>query len=265
MKKYEGYMLCSDMDGTLLGADHLISEENRRAIAYFMSEGGVFTVATGRTPVSIHRIFSEVTPNAPIVTHNGAAIYNLSDGAYVKTMPLGSDAIEVVEYVEENFGYAGFEIYDHSDVYFYKVNDSIDWHVGVEYLRMVEKDYRAIARPWTKVMFVQTKEETVRLREALRKTPYWDKYSFIKSSSIFLELLDRSATKGNAMLDLKKMLGIHTAVCVGDNENDISLLKAADISYAVDNAIDELKSVADRITVGNSDHAIAKVIEEISV
>ena len=52
-------------------------------------------------------------------------------------------------------------------------------------------------------------------------------------------------------------------MCVGDFENDISMIKEADIGYAVGNAADELKAVADRITVNAADGAIAKIIYEI--
>ena len=45
MKKFEGKLLVSDMDATLLNRDHKVSERNREAIEYFISEGGRFTVA----------------------------------------------------------------------------------------------------------------------------------------------------------------------------------------------------------------------------
>ena len=48
MKTFEGIMLISDMDGTLLNKDGQISEKNIEAIQEFISLGGKFTVATGR-------------------------------------------------------------------------------------------------------------------------------------------------------------------------------------------------------------------------
>lgn len=265
MKKYEGYMICTDMDGTLLNDEHVISEENKEAILRFMDEGGLFTVATGRTPKAITPIFNDFMPNGPIVSHNGAAVYDIKNDKYLFIQTLEEDAIEVLKYVEEKFDTTGFEVYDHSDIYFYKVNETIKWHAGVENLDIPIKDYREIPMPWTKAMFVQTDEETDELRNHLITTDYWKKYSFIKSNTCFLEILSKKATKGNAMVKMKKMLPskIHTTIAIGDNENDISLLKAADVSYAVDNAIDELKAVAQNITVKNTQNAVAKIIESI--
>ncbi|MDD3765650.1 MAG: Cof-type HAD-IIB family hydrolase [Eubacteriales bacterium] len=265
MKKYEGYLICTDMDGTLLNDKHVISEENKEAILHFMDEGGLFTVATGRTPKAIAPIFNDFLPNSPIITHNGAAVYDLKGDKYLSVESLDQGAIEVLEYVEKNFDTTGFEVYDRSDIYFYKVNEFIRWHAGVENLDITLSDYREIPMPWTKAMFVQAAEQTNELRNHLMKTPYWEKYSFIRSDAIFLEILSPKATKGNALVKLKQMMPdkIHTTIAIGDNENDISLLGASDISFAVENAIDDLKAVAKSITVRNTEHALLRVIQSI--
>ena len=50
MKKYDGILLCSDLDGTLSNSDGKISNENLEAIDYFCKNGGHFTLCTGRNP-----------------------------------------------------------------------------------------------------------------------------------------------------------------------------------------------------------------------
>ena len=47
MKKFEGMLMCTDLDGTLFQTDKTVSEENKEAIEYFKSEGGYFTFITG--------------------------------------------------------------------------------------------------------------------------------------------------------------------------------------------------------------------------
>ena len=60
------------------------------------------------------------------------------------------------------------------------------------------------------------------------------------------------------------LLGAGTLVCVGDYENDIPMIKEADIGYAVGNAVPKLKAVADRVTVKNTENAIAAIIYELA-
>ena len=56
------------------------------------------------------------------------------------------------------------------------------------------------------------------------------------------------------------MLGRKTLICVGDYENDIPMIKEADIGYAVANACEPLKKAADRITKESAGKAIAEII-----
>ena len=90
-----------------------------------------------------------------------------------------------------------------------------------------------------------------------------DRYSVTRSWKRGIEFNDPEDTKGKAALRIKQMVGATHLVCVGDFENDIPMIMAADIGYAVGNAVPALKEVADRVTVGCREHAIAAIIDEI--
>ena len=107
-------------------------------------------------------------------------------------------------------------------------------------------------------------EIIVKLQKDL-KNRYGDKFRFDTSWPEGLEIQSIDSGKGVAVKYLKNHLGvdIHTTVGVGDYENDITLLEYSDIGYAVSNAIDSVKKIADRITVSNSEHALAAIIKEL--
>ena len=89
MGKFDGILLCTDLDDTLLTTDKRVSDENRRAIEYFQSEGGLFTFVTGRVPAGARLMLEYIHPNAPVVCFNGAAIYDFEKEKFLwkKTLP----------------------------------------------------------------------------------------------------------------------------------------------------------------------------------
>ena len=70
------------------------------------------------------------------------------------------------------------------------------------------------------------------------------------------------ATKANAILKLKEMLGFEKVVCFGDAINDIPMFEIADEAYAVENAVNELKSVATGVIPSNEEDGVARWLQE---
>ena len=101
MKKFEGMLFCTDLDGTLFRTDKTVSAPNREAIAYFKAEGGIFTFITGRVPKTASGICQIIDPNGPYGCFNGGGIYDPRQNAYLWTEKLSADALELVKAVEE--------------------------------------------------------------------------------------------------------------------------------------------------------------------
>ena len=74
MGKFDGYLLLSDIDGTLTDSKGKLPQSNADAIHYFQSEAGLFTVASGRFPAFIDGFSSSVKPNTHIIGINGTVI-----------------------------------------------------------------------------------------------------------------------------------------------------------------------------------------------
>lgn len=89
MKKFDGILFCTDIDGTLYNDDKTISDDNLQAIEYFKSEGGLFTFITGRHHIVSGEIYNAIKPNAPIGCLNGGGVYDYKKGEFLwcKTLP----------------------------------------------------------------------------------------------------------------------------------------------------------------------------------
>lgn len=78
----------------------------------------------------------------------------------------------------------------------------------------------------------------------------------------WLEIMPKEASKSNAIKQLKEYFGCEKAVVFGDGKNDIDMFEIADESYAVANAVEELKSIATAVIAGNNDDGVARWLQE---
>ena len=262
MGKFDGILLCSDLDDTLLTTDKHISDDNKRMIEYFKKEGGKFTFATGRIPHGAKLMLKYIEPNAPMVCFNGAGIFDHRTDELLWRMALDDDAVKVMEFVDKNFPYSGLEVCTEKELYFCKVNMIVEVHKKHEDLADLYADYHDVPKPWIKALFMQETYQIDEVRNGLQNSEFTEKFDFIQSSPQYYELLPKNASKGNALVKLAEILKvpINRVIAIGDNENDISMIKSAGTGIAVANAIEPLKDAADFITVDNNSSAVAAVI-----
>lgn len=266
MKKFEGILICTDLDGTLLREDKTVSRENREAIEYFKSEGGYFTFITGRVPCISGSVVEKVRPNAPFGCTNGGGVFDPVKGEYVYMKTVPETVREIVEEVEKQLPQVGFQ-YDMADtIYFCRENDTMaDFraNTGIEHIC---RDYRTISGPIAKIIF-GTKDDAVmdRLISLVNSHPRMAEVNGIRSEHDLYDLVPKGADKGLAITELAKHLGIDIkrTIAVGDYLNDIPMLEKAGVGIAVANALPEVKAAADYVTVSNEEHAIAKIISDI--
>lgn len=265
MGKFDGILLCTDLDDTLLTTDKKVSCENSAAIEYFKNEGGLFTFATGRVPMGARLMLDYVHPNAPMVCFNGGAIYDFNNNKILWSRTLDDEAVKVVEYIDNTFPFAGIEICTAEKIYFSRTNKVVEEHKVFEKLPDNDLDYHDVPEEWNKVLFMVEENEMPVIRNAIKNSPFAGKYTFVQSSPWYYELLPPNTSKGEGLLKLADLLRIehNKTVAVGDNENDVMMIKMAGMGIAVENAVDEVKKIAKYITADNNSHALAKVIHAI--
>ncbi len=266
MKKFEGMLFCTDLDGTLLRGDHSVSKENLDAIEYFKSEGGRFTFITGRPPVISGEIYNTIKPNAPIGCFNGGGIYDFSSEKYLWSVGLPDCYKELIEYIDREMPDVGFQLNTTKQIYFPKDNPAMVAFREMTSIPNIYCHYNDVPEPVIKVVFGHLDSNSIsRLAELLNNHPKASNFDFIHSEKMLYEILPKGVSKGNLLVKMAELLNIDISrtVAVGDYYNDISMIKAAGIGYAVSNARDEVKAIADRVTVSNEEHAIAAIISEL--
>lgn len=266
MGRLDGILLCTDLDGTLLRKDKSVSEENIKAIEFFMREGGLFTFITGRMPFYSSDIYSTVKPNAPIGCVNGGGIYDYTEQKYIwkSTMPDG--VFELVRLIDEGFSEVGVQVSTFYKSYFTKDNETMIRFRRTTGLPNLVCGYDEIKEPIAKIIFGSEYDgEISEIEKTLKAHPLAEKFDFIRSSKTLFEILPKGIAKGLAIEKLAEHLGIdrNNTVAIGDYNNDISMFRAANIGIAVANACKEALEAADIITVSNEENAVAKVIYDL--
>lgn len=266
MGKFDGILICTDLDGTLYKNDKTISEENKAAIEHFKSEGGAFTFITGRMPNYSVDAYGAVSPNVPFGCINGGGVYDGETEKYVWTCEMPRDVFTLVDFVDEHFPKVGIQVCTFDKTYFSKENEAMDLFRKITGLPNIAKAYRDIDEPIAKIIFVTAdREEMQRMADALREHPMADGFVFTRSERILFEILPGGVHKGLALRKLVEHLGydMERTVAVGDFDNDVGMLKEAKLGIAVANASKMALDAADSVTVSNEEHAIARVIYDI--
>ena len=117
-----------------------------------------------------------------------------------------------------------------------------------------------------KVLLMTEADRIEELAEALLSHPLSSEFAFVQSAKQYYEILPRGASKGALLLRLAEMLGVSQSktVAVGDNHNDVSMIRAARLGVAVANATPPAKSAADLVLdVTNEQDAIAHLIAHL--
>ncbi len=263
----------SDLDGTLLNNSAEITQTSKNLLNEFIEKGNYFSVATARTGATVVLMLEGVNVNVPIVLMNGVATYDVQNHKYVNIHTFTREAKkkflnEVCLHGSPGFLYCidGDELST-----FYENTNSPNAQI------FINEREKKFGKKFTKVSsyrdcqensivyysYSDTYEklsplyEKVKAIDGIRCEFYRDTYN---PDFWYFEVCSDKASKYNAVQFLKEKYGFERVVAFGDNLNDLPLFKAADESYAVENAKEDVKKHATAVIGRNTDDAVAKFL-----
>lgn len=274
MGKFTGVLLASDYDNTLLntetaflsgGPAPVIPPRNLKALAYFMDNGGAFTVSTGRAVPSIRMFADDIPCNAPFVVANGAALYDFRTKSYAEMWTLPAPAPDRAADILARFPTTALELYDTLDVvHAVRPNQYTRLHERITRVPVEpHADLSEVPRPVLKMMFEDDHDILERIEaEVLARNWAADCEVFFTAKTL-LEVTAKGATKGAMVLRLAERLGIarENVYCAGDEANDISMLQAAAEGFAPSNCAEPVRHCGATIVGDCASGAIADIVE----
>lgn len=260
-------ILLSDMDGTLLDSKKQISEKNITAIRRFTELGGKFTIATGRTIQAFEQFTELLDLKMPVIMYNGAAIHDYATGQTLYTHPLPETAKSAALEIMETMPDAGGEVLKTDGTYVFSNTEYQQLHTRLCNIVPFYEDLADITDGgWLKVLFALAPEDVPFLEIIVKQKGFDRDFDFVRSADIFLEMLPKGVSKGSALSEYRKLPGMEDMkfISIGDFDNDIEMIREADLGVCPANAEESVKNAADIILDSTNDQsAVAELIDHI--
>lgn len=245
---FSDVLICADYDRTLTDPFGSVPESNLKAIQEFMAKGGAFTVNTGRSVPMASAIFAKVPINAPALLYNGAAAYDTVTRQLTMCHPLELNPEEVVTSIHERFPQVLLEVQGVDAHYgFWEENHFWEEMCKVNGAKTKMIRPHEIPRPFLKFSMTGTLESSavsqlflpIYHEEAalLDEITLWmgekwgEKITIARAGYRILDVQAAGTSKGALGRSLAKAMGRKVLVCVGDEENDRSMLEEGDLSF----------------------------------
>lgn len=253
-------LLVTDVDGTLLDKNSNLPALNRRALLECMEAGIGVILATGKTIDAIYPLAKTLNLKLPQITQSGAATIN-RDLRIIDSMVLGTDYyLDVIRSIKSN-GYSPLACLSSGKIFYENYHPNMDYvkGVGEKLIQTDSLETKYFAHNATIVSIAIKDTDPL---DALLREKYGQDLQMVRSGEYFFDILDRQATKGNALLKLLQVLNIDRkqVVAFGDSNNDLSLFEAAGLRIAVRNAFDTILDKADIIAEENYNSGVGKAV-----
>lgn len=268
-----GKLIAIDMDGTLLNSQNKISSKNILAINKASELGVQVVLCTGRIFTSALYYANALKLNTPIIACNGAFIAEKNKSKAIYKNPISMECSKKVIDMAEREGMY-YHFYDDSKFYARELTKTVEnyyrWNIDKDdkdrlNINIIDNPIHIVEREKINVykfVFVEDDgEKLIRFRSKLSQI------EGIEVSSSWwnnMEIMNKGVSKGNALSVLCKLLNIDSqnVMAIGDNENDIPMLKFAGTGIAMGNGEDIVKEMADYVTDTNDNDGVANAINK---
>ncbi len=271
-------LVALDLDGTLFNSQGLITETTKAEIKRIIAAGVHVVISTGRPFNGVPFAQLEGSGIDYASTTNGAALYRISTGEclFEDCMDFGVSG-PIIEYLVKKDihidvymkgeGFTLARCRENLDRLPFKPAMKkyiIDTRTVVDDLYSYIRDCGVKVQKMTLNFYPQpdgTRLHREEVRAYLEANP---QVEVVCGGFMNLEFSKVGVNKGQGLLSLAKLLGVapEETLAIGDSENDLSMLKAAGIAVAMENASSDIKEVADFITTSNEEDGVAVALRK---
>ena len=257
-------VIASDLDGTLLGPDHRLTDRTVEALRAARVAGWTVVAATGRNPTSALPLLGPHDVIDMLIGSNGSLVHDPVADSTVHRFPIDAAHLAAL-FTSLDAGFAGLS-------YCWELADSAAWDEGFDDIARQHEDLFMHApgprpdgnHPVTKVMVRHRDHVGRQLADVLG--PLLPAPLTLGCSGVpFVEITGVGVDKSRALAHVIEPLGFSASdvVAFGDNHNDLQMLSWAGHGVAVGNAVDAAKDAANEVIGHHGDDSVAAYIESL--
>ena len=268
-KPLSGWLIASDIDGTLNNKLRRLPKRNYDAIHKYTDElGGHFILASGRSIESIRKHFKRLNLSSGIcIFTNGAGIYDYSEEKILWLKEMDGELIAKIKGVITSFRGVNMQVVTPDAVLLVRptipalilaANSRLEKRVFTNYESLPEEQ-------WCKVIFIGMPWKIDKLEKILADLNSGDKSNLMRSSVCSFEVVSKGTNKGVAVAEVAKILSIekNCTAAIGDYFNDYEMLKSVGLPAVCGQAPKEMKKIGKIVTCSCNKGAVADLIEYI--
>lgn len=266
-------LICVDMDGTVLDDDKKISEENISAMKRASEAGVKIAICTGRLFASALAYSDMLGIKAPLIASNGGYIREKdNDNVIYECYLKNEDAKDIYTIVEKYDVTMFFNTYNtvisnkkFEENYTYnKFNEELPEEKRVKLLQPNSMEEFLSKNTGEILKCICVEKDIDKLTLLRHEIDKLNRFDVVSSNKFNFEVMPKGVTKGRAVEMLANFYGIsrEEIICIGDNENDLSMIEYAGLGIAMGNAEDKVKLVAGYVTDTNNNSGVAKAINK---
>ena len=261
-------LIAVDIDGTLLNSQRQVTPEVFQAIQDAKAAGVKVVIATGRPIPGVLPLLEELNLNQDgdyVITFNGGLVQETSTGNELIRETLSYEDYLDIEVLANKLGVHSHAITkdgiytSNRNIGRYTVHESTLVHMPI-YYRTPEE---VADKEFVKAMYI---DEPEILDAAIAKLPqeFYDRFTIVKSTPFYLEILKKTANKGIAVTHLAEKLSLtkEETMAIGDEENDRAMLEVVGSPVVMENGNPEIKKIAKYITKSNDESGVAYAIRK---
>ncbi len=260
-------LIITDMDGTFLNSHGEYNRELFKDVKKLMADKNVhFALCTGKQCERVEELFGKDAENFWILGDSASRIKYNGEFAYEAFIDnqLGLDMIETIDRADIGSKPVIIACTPHGAILRDDVNIDMIKRMKKSYanVRLVS-DYSHIQSDFIKITVYDEEKRCAALRPYM--TAYDNKAYIVVSEPAWMDIADYGVHKGNTVERLQQLLNVtpEETMVFGDGMNDLELMPKGAHSYAVGNAVDEIKAIAKYVTHSNDDDGVMRTIREV--